>query len=302
MKSSLSILLPIYNDVCAELVSRLVKQAERLAHEGLNYEIIVADDGSTDGSSKEANRKINAWAHCRYIERGTNVGRAAIRNFLASQARCEWLLFIDSDMQVCEDDYLHKYVERPDTELVVDGGVGTPEALRKKMTWNLRCRYECGSEDAFTAEQRQKNPYSDFHTANFLVRRDVMLSHPFDERFRRYGYEDVLFGKQLRRDRIAITHIANPVWFDSFESNKSFVSKTEEGLRTLYEFRDELRGYSRLLTFVEGIHIGAVRTGIRIWHRVFGRLERTILCGNRPSLKVFKLYKLGYYLSLNDYD
>jgi hypothetical protein len=43
-----------------------------------------------------------------------------------------------------------------------------------------------------------------------------------------------------------------------------------------------------------------VRGFIRLWHRLFGALERRNLCSNHPSLNVFKLYKLGYYLSLKD--
>jgi hypothetical protein len=117
-------------------------------------------------------------------------------------------------------------------------------------------------------------------------------------RFRSYGYEDVLLGKQLRQAGIGIVHADNPVGFDTFEDNPSFVSKTEEGLRTLCEFRNELRGYNGLLTLVGGIHLGAVRSAIRLWHRVFGSMERRHLCGSRPTLTVYKLYKLGYYMNL----
>ena len=147
-------------------------------------------------------------------------------------------------------------------------------------------------------EKRQQQPYHDFHTANFCVSRQVMLSHPFDERFRYYGYEDVLFGKQLRADHIAITHIDNPMGFCTFESNPDFVSKTEEGLRTLYQFQSELRGYSRLITLVEGIHIPLILSLIRLSHRLFSGLIRHNLCGRHPSLKLFKFYKLGYYTTI----
>jgi hypothetical protein len=117
-----------------------------------------------------------------------------------------------------------------------------------------------------------------------------------------YGYEDVLFGKELKRCRVGISHIDNPTVLTDLESNAVFVAKTEESLRTLHTFRSELRGYSRLLTFVEGIHIGAIRYGLRLWHALFGSLERRNLCGSRPCLRVFKLYKLGYYLSLTNND
>lgn len=293
MKHELSILIPVYNGNCLAQVQELHRQAE--AVEGLTYEILVADDGSTDNDSIEANRVIESFAHCHYIIRDMNVGRSAIRNFLTRQSHYEWLLFMDCDMTIRRNDFLTAYLNTPYTEVVYGG-----YAVGEGPASCLRYLYEKEAEPRHTAEERRKQPYRDFHTANFLIRRDLMLAHPFDERFRHYGYEDVLLGKQLRKAGITIAHIDNPAGFDTFENNPSFVSKTEEGLRTLHEFRHELRGYISLLTLVGGIHLGIVRSAIRLFHRLVGPMERRNLCGSRPSLTVFKLYKLGYYLTLSD--
>ena len=290
--TALSILIPTYNDLCINLVDALRQQAEQA---GIVYEILVGDDGSTDTEVVGKNQQIDAWPHCHYLRRAENIGRAAIRNFLAQTAQFDYLLFIDSDMTLVRPDYLSKYVSMEGTD-VVDGGVaigGDANALKD----NLRYRYEKAAEQEHTVERRQQNPYHDFHTANFLIRRDLMLTHPFDERFRYYGYEDVLFGKQLRTDHITITHIDNPMGFCTFESNPDFIAKTEEGLRTLSQFRHELRGYSRILTFVEGIHIPLILWIIRLFHRLFGGLIRRNLCSAHPSLRLFSLYKLGYFLN-----
>lgn len=289
--TALSILIPTYNDLCVNLVDELRQQAEQT---GIAFEILVADDGSTDTDIIRENSEITQWEHCHYLRQAENIGRAAIRNFLAKEAHYDWLLFIDSDMSIVRTDYLSEYISMEGAD-VIDGGVaigGDADALKG----NLRYRYEKAAEHEHTVEIRQQNPYRDFHTANFLIRRDLMLTHPFDERFRYYGYEDVLFGKQLRGDHIAITHIDNPMGFCTFESNPDFVAKTEEGLRTLRQFRDELRGYSRLITLVEGIHLPIIISLIRCWHRLFGKWERKNLCGSHPNLRLFSLYKLGYFL------
>ena len=291
--NALSILIPTYNDLCVRLVDDLRQQAEAA---GFDYEILVADDGSTDADVIAKNSEINQWPHCQYLRQSQNIGRAAIRNHLARQARYDHLLFIDSDMTLVRPDYLSRYVSTAGAD-VIDGGVcigGDAQALKG----NLRYRYEKAAEHEHTAEMRRLHPYQDFHTANFLIRRDLMLAHPFDERFRHYGYEDVLFGKQLRADRIAITHIDNPMGFCTFESNPDFIAKTEEGLQTLSQFRHELRGYSRMLTFVEGIHIPLIVSLIRLTHRLFGTLIRRNLCGHHPNLRLLGLYKLGYFLTL----
>ena len=293
MNYALSILIPTYNDLCVNLVDNLRQQAEAV---GVMYEILVGDDGSTDVGVVAGNKQIEQWEHCRYLIQPQNAGRAAIRNILAKKAQYDWLLFIDSDMTVVRPDFISQCVAQEDAD-IIDGGVsigGDAEVLKN----NLRYLYEKASEHEHTVEMRQKRPYQDFHTANFLIRRDLMRSHPFDERFRYYGYEDVLFGKTLKADGIKIKHIDNPLGFNTFEDNPSFIAKTEEGLRTLHTFRQELRGYSRLLTFIEGIHIPLILSLIRCWHRLFGKWERRNLCGGHPSLRLFSLYKIGYYLTI----
>ena len=284
---NLSILIPTYNDVCCQLVNDLQSQAAAL---GIDYEIIVADDGSTDEAVLRQNRTINALPYCRLLERGTNSGRAVIRNVLASEARYPWLLFIDSDMTVCRTDFIERYISTVGD--VVYGGL----VIRHTTRQNLRARYELSRASEHTLERRRQSPYHDFHTANFMIRRDLMLTHPFDERFSRYGYEDVLLGKTLQMNAIGIEHIDNPLSFEIFESNAAFVSKTEEGLQTLYSFRHELRGYSRMIDFTEQHPVVSVL--IRCWHHIAKKWERRHLCSNAPTLCVFTLYRLGYFLSL----
>ena len=286
--TGLSILIPTYNGVCTALVSDLQRQAEAL---GVDYEIIVADDGSSDHAAIEANRGINGMTRCHYVECRPNRGRAAIRNYLACQAAYPWLLFVDSDMTVRRDDFLSRYAKCAGEDVVYGGvSIGGDGSM---LGGNLRYRYEKRAEAEHSAERRQQAPYHDFHTANFMIRRELMLAHPFDERFRHYGYEDVLLGKQMKLLGIGIRHIDNPLSFETFEDNATFVSKTEEGLRTLHEFRDELRGYSRMLDFQDR-HRGLI-PWLRVFHRLFGKMERRWLTGNHPSLTLFNIYKMGYF-------
>ena len=175
----------------------------------------------------------------------------------------------------------------------MDGGV----VIGDIIPGNLRSLYEKAAEHEHTLEKRQQSPYQDFHTANFMIERELMLQHPFDERFRYYGYEDVLFGKAMQQAGIPITHIDNPLSFEVFEDNEAFVRKTEEGLRTLYTFREELKGYSRLLDTMSHLP----QAPLCLWHKLFGRLERQNLIGPHPSLLLFKLYKLGYYSQNNEH-
>ena len=291
-KKELSILIPNYNNVCVELVTVLQQQAEAL---GIDYEILVADDASPQKDTIPSNRPINELPHCRYIIKETNTGSAATRNYLGEQSQYHWLLFLDCDINIPDDHFLERYMS--DThEGVVNGGICIVDD--DTLSHNLRYIYEKDAEPAHTAEKRQANKYHEFRSTNFMIEREAFKACPFDERFTRSGYEDVLFGKMLKQQQIPVTHIDNPVMMTKFETNPDYVTKIERSTRTLHTFRNELRGYSRILTFDSGIHISAVRWIIRLWHRIFGNMERRNLCGSKPILKLFALYRLGYYLTL----
>lgn len=293
MKKTLSILIPTYCSDPRPLVSELLRQA-RHANGLDDFEIIVVDDGSPDSSCVEPLWQIGQWPNCRFMALEENIGRARIRNLLASLARHEWLLYLDCDMTIDRPRFVQDYVDACDEADVIVGGVsigtGSPSCLRWK--------YESASAPQHTLQQRQQSPYQHFHTANFMVRHTVMKAHPFDQRFLNYGYEDVLFGKQLRQAGVGLLHIDNPAGFNTFEDNARFLAKTEESLRTLHQFRDDLRGYSRLLTFVEGIHLPPVRWLIRLAYLLTRPLLRRNLAGSNPSLAIFRFYKTGYYLNL----
>lgn len=295
MKLELSILIPAYNVVCVDIVEKLSEQCSLIAQDNglFRYEIIVADDASPRTDCIEANRPIADMPCCRYIVHQENKGSAATRNSLAREAQYRWLLFLDCDMEIVEPDFIRCYLSAPD-EGVVNGGI----RIGCGGSGNLRYLYESASEPFHTAEQRSLRPYHSFRSTNFVIAREAMLACPFDERFTRSGYEDVMFGKHLHQKNIPVAHIDNPTLMTDFETNPDYVLKIERSLQTLYRFRKELRGYSRLLILVDGIHVGLVKSTIRLWHRLFGALERRNLCGRNPSLTVFKLYRLGYYLNL----
>ncbi len=293
-QQALSILIPVYNTGCVALVKYLSAQALQL---GIDYEIIVSDDASPARDTVTANEAINRLAHCRFIARTTNVGSAANRNFLASQSRYPWLLFIDADIDVIDPQFLANYLPHlAGTAQVINGGV---KVLYQPLNNGyLRYRYELAAEADHTAEKRQRNRYQAFRSTNFVIHREAFERCHFDERFTMSGYEDVLFGKQLKQQGIEVLHIDNPVTMTDFETNADYVAKTERNLRTLYRFRSDLRGYSRLLKLVQGIHIPAILWLIRLEHRLFGAIIKRNLCGSRPHLSLFKMYRLGYFVSL----
>lgn len=297
MKHELSILIPVYNDDCTRLTAELSRQAEAIAD--LKYEILVSDDCSPDRDAVAPNRRLNDLPHCRYIEQPQNSGSAANRNLLARESRYEWLLFVDCDLDITSEDFLSRYLADDSKADVIMGGIaigGDEQALRT----NLRYLYEKQSEPHHTASQRSQRPYQSFRSCNFLIRRETMLACPFDERFQKSGYEDVLLGKQLKAAKATIHHIDNPVTMTHYEDNPLYINKVERSLRTLHDFRNELKGYSRLLTMADGIHLSVVRSMLVFCFSLLGPMVRRQLSSHHPILRLFQPYRLGYFLSIKN--
>lgn len=291
MIKSISILIPVHNGKCYALVKKLHDLCDTA--EGLDYEIIAADDGSRDQVSVISNLRINEIDHCRYIRRTENVGRAKIRNFLASEAKHDWLLFIDCDVRIVSDNFIRDYLN-PQADVVS----GRTVIIPSPDPHNLRSRYEVEWATRYDAQKLNEQPYDKFLTTNFLCRRSVFDVCRFDERYTTYGFEDVAFGIALKKNNISIVHITNPVGLDHFETNERYMQKIEQSMHTLRAHADELRGHSPVLAIVERMQSMHLQWLLRLWQRLFGHAIRRILVKHSPSLTLLKIYKIGFFSTL----
>lgn len=311
---TLSILIPTYDFVCYPLVLALHGQAEAL---GIDYEILVAEDGSKQQDRVVANLKINELPHCRHLRRTENAGRAAIRNRLADEARGEWLLFLDSDAKVEKPDFLAAYLaaanaespephdtqaeravpRRSNAPVIVGGLYHAPACADPARA--LRFRYEREADRSRSAARRSLKPYMEFSTFNFMIRSDIFRALRFDEQCHEYGYEDALFGLALQRRGIPILHIDNALLHTGLDTNAQFLGKTEAALRTLAALAPELRECSRAHHLFARLKRYALAPLLRAAFRLCGKpLRRHLEKSTWPSLRLFALYKLLYYASL----
>lgn len=244
----LSILIPTYNRNPRSLVEMLLKQSRLLP---MPIEIIVAEDGS-EPSMVQQNEGLRQLEGVKYLVQPHNIGRSAIRNLLAREASFDYLLFLDCDSGIERTGYLDQYVRYIDKKDVVYGGTTyQPQQLTKDN--NLH--YHFGIErEALSLKNRAKNPWLNFKTNNFLVRKSILLQHPFDESIKGYGYEDVVFAEDLRKNCIEVDHIDNPVVHEGLETNDIFLQKTEESVKNLAKLvREKKLGSTRLTAFYDGI-------------------------------------------------
>ena len=92
---TLSIIIPVYN-VMAYLRPCLDGLLNQTCPAGFSYEVLLADDGSTDGSGAVCEEYAKAFRQVRVLHR-ENGGQSAARNQAIRAAEGAWLAFVDSD-------------------------------------------------------------------------------------------------------------------------------------------------------------------------------------------------------------
>lgn len=285
----ISILIPTYNYNIIRLVADLHEQALETY---VDFEIIVMEDGST--LHTEENKTVNDFEFCRHIILSENIGRSAIRNKLADEAKYDHLLFLDCDAEVCSEYFVEKYVSFCKEECVVIGGT-TYNPDEHNPDYSLRLKYG-RQREARTAQKRSKNNFSTF---NFLISKSLFNQVRFDESIHGYGHEDLIFGHQLHQLGFEFIQIENPLIHKGLDDNKTYIHKTEEATRNLLSLYRT--GYYPFLTKESTLLYSFVRiykSGLtRFCANIFNILQPFLLrnlCSPSPSLRLYDLYKLLY--------
>src|SRR5579864_682054 len=102
----LSILVPLYNE--EEFIGPLLQRVlEAPLPEGMDREIVVVDDGSTDGSAEIAEEIARTHVEIRVIRHARNQGKGAAIRTAVEEARGELCLIQDADLEYDPREYMH---------------------------------------------------------------------------------------------------------------------------------------------------------------------------------------------------
>lgn len=289
----ISVLIPIYNYDIRPLVNDLIQQAESCRTE---IEIICMDDAST--LYRDDNATLNHHEIVAYIALGTNIGRSAIRNRLATLAKGEQLIFIDCDSGTESPNYLSNYVQHAGPNHLVYGG-RTYSKKRPDAKHLFRWTYG-NAREVLTAAEREDDPYRSFMTNNFMIPKAIFDQIKFDESLTQYGHEDTLFGLELRKRNIPIVHINNPLTHLGLETNEEFLQKTRLGVQNLLQLFNDNK-ISDQVKLLKAFKLAKTTRTMKTLAKRFEKKQlewETQLCSDTPDMKVFDLYKLSYMCKL----
>jgi GT2 family glycosyltransferase len=182
-------------------------------------ELIVVDDGSTDGSTDGLAERVHPFP-LRLI-RQHNRGRAAARNTGVAEARGRAVLFLDADAWA-EQGLIAAH-------LAAHRGAAGPLGVQGRFRQHpdslqtLFMRATNLLPDLTFKRRRHLSPLH-VNTRNFSVTAAVFQQvGGFDERFAGYGWEDIELGVRLRR-------VGVPLWYEPAASALHFHVQTLDQL------------------------------------------------------------------------
>ena len=186
----ISVVIPTYNriSILRKCLDSLENQV--LNDEIYNFEIVVVDDGSTDGTVDWLTNNSASYPHLRLFEQ-SHGGPALGRNLGVEKSKGELVVFIDSDL-VVDRFFLRNHIN---SLLTAWKRLGNKKCFTYGSVINTN-NFKNPSSEPF---KLQDLSWAYFATGNVAIDRKVLeKSGLFDTSFRLYGWEDLELGERLR--------------------------------------------------------------------------------------------------------
>lgn len=163
-----TILIPAYNE--SKTIIQLLERVNRQNVDGFALEILVIDDGSTDGTHDLLDARPDLYT--RFIKRPQNGGKgAAVLNGLA-EATGDYILFQDADLEYDPGEYskLFSPVSRFGAEIVIGSRFIAPEYTRVSYFW-----HKFGNRLlTFVFNILNNTTFTDIYSCYLMYRRDLV--------------------------------------------------------------------------------------------------------------------------------
>ncbi|NJN03992.1 MAG: glycosyltransferase [Leptolyngbyaceae cyanobacterium RM1_1_2] len=187
-----SVVIPTYNrrpilEKCLRAMEHQVLAAQSIV---TDYEIVVVDDGSTDGTVEWLQKNSADFPHVRLFEQ-SHMGPAAARNLGVEKARGDHIVFIDSDLIVLAG-FLQAHADALKQGKQEDG-----DRVFTYGTVINTCNFEQPTAEPFKITDYSRAYFATGNVA--IARKWLEQAGLFDTRFQLYGWEDLELGVRLKQ-------------------------------------------------------------------------------------------------------
>ncbi|WP_320376722.1 glycosyltransferase [Thiomonas sp.] len=227
----------------------LARTLEALKHQSWpHYEVIVVDDGSSDGTWENLQnwKNVNSGDLVLKVFTQNNTGQGIARNYGLQFATGDIVLFIGDDT-IPEPDFIEQHIAKHLEVGMPCAVVGYTQWDREGMHVTPFLEYvnEGGHQFGYRYMLDGNDvPYTCFYTSNVSLPREIMGQQPFDPNFRTYGWEDIDLGLRLSRRGLRIVynaqarvHHCHPMFLRHFYERQI---KVGASIGTIYTLHPEL--------------------------------------------------------------
>lgn len=243
---SISVIVPVYNraELIEPCLQHLQRAASPLIDQGIQVEIVVADDASTDGSGARVASLAETLgdAAIRLVSLESRQGPGRARNAALEVAQGALVVFVDSDVIVVPD-FLQRHVAAyaQSSEIYTVGTVVSVADLAAALTYPAPTKWDLSS--------------ASLHTANASVPREQLEAVGFfDSGFEAYGWEDLDLGRRLKKAGLSRVMVQDAVGYhvdpplQTLEQFKARLQKERERGRSAVHFMRKHPEFSARMT------------------------------------------------------
>ena len=206
------------------------------------------------------------------------------------------MLFLDCDAKIISENFLQNYFqfikENKESKVVFGGFEVEQGALTLRKKYSLE-------REIVPLKKRKLAPYSSFRGINFLVKKEILQQFPFDENLKNYGYEDLIFSKNLELKKVVISHFENPVLHGDEETTDVFLFKTKIAIQNLRKIHKNNPDFVRDMKLIKAYQKIKDKRLLSVYKNFF-KISKSFLINKlhqeNPNLRYFDLYKLGLFI------